>query len=82
MSIKVEVISRRGYHLCEEVVETINKIQKELAFDFDIRYIDSDFALELRFGEEVPVTLINGARHDFLRIDSERFKREIIRQLP
>jgi shikimate kinase len=42
-------------------------------FDLEIVFIDGDAELEKLYGEEVPVTMINGKRHDYFRVDRARF---------
>ena len=39
--------------------------------------VDDDPALRERFGEEVPVTFVDGAQHDFWRVDAERLRRAL-----
>ena len=78
MSIKVEVISRRGCHLCEVAEEIVRDVQQEVPFELEVMFVDGDVELESKYGEEVPVTLINGRRHDYFRVDRLRFKKAII----
>ena len=47
--------------------------KNEAEFDFEVVFIDGDADLEKEYGEEVPVTLINGKRHDYFRVDRARF---------
>ena len=79
MSIKVEVISRRGCHLCEVAEEIVRDVQQEVPFELEVMFVDGDIELESKYGEEVPVTLINGQRHDYFKVDRERFKSELLR---
>jgi len=51
----------------------VKDIQKNHEFELEIIYIDGDAGLEEAYGEEVPVTLINGKRHDYFRVDRARF---------
>jgi hypothetical protein len=51
----------------------VKEIQKDHEFELEIIYIDGDAGLEKEYGEEVPVTLINGKRHDYFRVDRARF---------
>jgi hypothetical protein len=51
----------------------VKEIQKDYEFELEIIYIDGDAGLEKEYGEEVPVTLINGKRHDYFRVDRARF---------
>jgi hypothetical protein len=51
----------------------VKEVQREHEFDLEIIYIDGNAGLEKEYGEEVPVTLINGKRHDYFRVDKARF---------
>jgi hypothetical protein len=39
--------------------------------------IDDDPALQERFGEEIPVTFVDGRQHDFWRVDPARLRRAL-----
>jgi glutaredoxin len=69
----VTVYSRGNCHLCESALLTLAQLQKEFAFEIDEKLIDGDANLEKEYGEQVPVILIDGKRHDFFRVDPERF---------
>ena len=69
----VTMYSRRNCHLCEVAKEVVESARNEADFEFKVVFIDGDAALEKEYGEEVPVTLINGKRHDFFRVDRARF---------
>jgi len=73
MKSSVIIYSRRGGHLCEVAEKLVKEIQKDYEFELEIIYIDGDAGLEKEYGEEVPVTLINGKRHDYFRVDRARF---------
>jgi len=49
-------------------------MKAELDYSIDIKYIDGDAELENLYGEQVPVTHIDGEHHDFWRVDPERFR--------
>ena len=70
----VTVYSRHGCHLCENAVNVLEGLREELAFEFEIIYIDGNPELEKLYGEQVPVTHIDGVHHDFWRVDPERFR--------
>ena len=72
MNPEVTVYSRRGCHLCEAAEAIIREVNREIPFDLKVIYVDGDSTLEKEYGEEVPVTLINGKRHDFFKVDRER----------
>ena len=73
MKTRVTMYSRRNCHLCEVAKEVVESARNEADFDFEVVFIDGDAGLEKEYGEEVPVTLINGKRHDYFRVDRARF---------
>lgn len=79
MSIEVTIYSRADCHLCEVAMATLLELQKDLEFEIDKKLIDGNPELEKQYGEQVPVILINGAMHDFFRVDPERFRNSISR---
>lgn len=70
----VTIYSRKECHLCEEALGVLQRLKNELHFDIVEIFIDGDEELEKRFGEQVPVTLIDGVHHDYWRVDPIRFK--------
>ena len=46
----------------------------DLGESFDEVDIDADPDLADRFGEEVPVTFVDGRQHDFWRVDETRLR--------
>ena len=70
----ITVFSRHGCHLCDVAVETLESMKKELDYAIEIKYIDGNSELEKLYGEQVPVTHIDGEHHDFWRVDPERFR--------
>ncbi|MEY3736719.1 MAG: hypothetical protein RLZZ251_435 [Actinomycetota bacterium] len=78
--ITVEIFSRSGCHLCEVAESIVKEVQREIAFQLTVTLIDGNSDLEAKFGEEVPVTFINGERHDYFRVDAKRFRDALLRQ--
>ena len=76
---RVTVYSRHNCHLCDVAFETLTALQGELDFDLTKVYIDGDLELERKYGEQVPVILIDGEQHDFWRVDPERFRSSLER---
>jgi glutaredoxin len=75
MSEEPEVLlyGRSGCHLCDVAEETLNELARELRFSLSKVLIDGNLDLEKKYGEQVPVIMINGKVHDFFRVDPERF---------
>ena len=75
--IEVTVYSRSNCHLCEVALEVIDEIRNEYEFTITKILIDGNAELEEKYGEQVPVILINNQQHDFFRVDPERFRSAI-----
>ncbi len=71
---RVTLYSRVACHLCDEARTLIEAVCAELGESFTEVDIDTDRALRERFGEEVPVTFVDGAQHDFWRVDPRRLR--------
>ena len=50
------------------------KIGGELNFEIKEILIDGDQELQSLYGEQIPVTQIDGVHHDYWRVDPERFR--------
>jgi len=72
--IEVSIYSRSNCHLCEVALAVLEEIRSELDFQITKILIDGKPELEEKYGEQVPVILINGQPHDFFRVDPERFR--------
>lgn len=75
----ITVYTRRGCHLCEVAVETLESLQSELDFDIEKCFIEGDPGLLEKYGEQIPVIHIDGEHHDFYRVDPERFRSSLDR---
>jgi glutaredoxin len=72
---QVQIYSRRGCHLCDDALRTLENLQKELGFEIQEIFIDGDSELEYQYGEQVPVIHIEGKPHDFFTVNPERFRK-------
>jgi hypothetical protein len=57
----------------------VKEVKREIDFELAISFVDEDKSLNEKYGEEVPVTLINGERHDYFKVDRDRFRNAISR---
>ncbi|CAN5346276.1 glutaredoxin family protein [soil metagenome] len=74
---RVTVYSRPGCHLCDQAEEAVAAVCAELGESYVVVMIDEDPALQARFTDEVPVTFVDGAQHDFWRVDPARLRRAL-----
>ena len=74
MTARVTFYSRVGCHLCDDAREVVARVCAELGESFEEVDIDSDGDLADRFGDEVPVTFVDGRQHDFWRVSADRLR--------
>lgn len=72
--VEVSIYSRSNCHLCDVALEVLEQMQSEFSFTINKKLIDGDLELEDKYGESVPVILINNVPHDFFRVNPERFR--------
>ncbi len=75
--IEVQIYSRTGCHLCDVAEAKLMELQSALEFKLTKELIDGNLELEREYGDKVPVILINGAPHDYWRVNQERFTKAI-----
>lgn len=71
---RVTLYSRPGCHLCDAAREVVARVCDDLGEAFVEVDIDSDPELLGRFGEEIPVTFVDGRQHDFWRVSESRLR--------
>ena len=71
---RVTLYSRTGCHLCASAREVVARVCADLGESFDEIDVDADGDLADRFGDEVPVTFVDGRQHDFWRVDEARLR--------
>ncbi len=57
--MRLTVLSRSYCHLCDDMITALKEFQSRNQLEFDIEMVDVDLdaALELRYGDKVPVLL-------------------------
>lgn len=70
----VELLTRAGCHLCEDARAVVADVAGGLGLPWHEVDIDGDAALTARYGEEIPVVLIDGVQRDFWQIDPVRLR--------
>ena len=74
MTARVTLYGKPGCHLCDDARAVIQQVCAELGESYDEVSILDDPSLEERFGEEIPVTFVDGRQHDFWRVDPDRLR--------
>jgi hypothetical protein len=68
------LLARPGCHLCDDARAVIAAVCAELGVPWSERDITEDPEEFRRHADDVPVTLVDGAPHDFLRVSADRLR--------
>ncbi len=79
MSARVLLYSKPGCHLCEDARAIIERVCAEVGTSYDEVDITTSAALMAEYGEQIPVTVVDGAQHDFWRVDEARLRAALTR---
>ena len=71
---RITLIGKPGCHLCDEAREVVAAVAAEMGVGWEERSILDDPALQDRYAEQIPVTLVDGRPHDFWRVSAERLR--------
>ncbi|MEO7448668.1 MAG: glutaredoxin family protein [Humibacillus sp.] len=71
---RVVLLGRPGCHLCEAARAVVERVADELGVSWAERSIEEDPELVRRYAEQIPVTFVDGKRHDFWRVDEARLR--------
>ena len=74
---RITLYTRPGCHLCDDARAVIEGVCADLGESFEEVDISADDELEDRFGEDVPVTFVDGRQHDFWRVDEGRLRQAL-----
>jgi glutaredoxin len=74
---RVELVTRANCHLCQEAEATLARLAPELGFEWRAVDVDGDAERQDRYGDRVPVVLIDGREHGYWRIEEQRFRAAI-----
>lgn len=68
------MLSKPGCHLCVDAEAVVAEVCAELGTTYEVVDVTTDPALMATYGEQIPVTFVDGAQHDFWRVDPERLR--------
>lgn len=77
---RVTLFTKPGCHLCDDARAVVEEVCAELGEAWNEVDILSSEELSARYGEEIPVTLVDGAQHDFWRVDPDRLRAALSRR--
>ena len=79
---RITLIGRPGCHLCDDARAVVEQVAGELGVGWQEQSVDDDPALRAQWGDHIPVTLVDGSRHDFYRVSPERLRAALSRPAP
>ncbi len=71
---RIIFIGRSGCHLCDEAEAVVAAVAEESGVGWVKRLVDEDPDLLARWGDQVPVTLVDGQPHDYYRVSAQRLR--------
>jgi glutaredoxin len=71
---RVTVVTRAGCHLCAEAESTVAQLSNELGFVWTTLDVDADPERQDRYGDRVPVILVDGREHGYWRVEPARLR--------
>lgn len=77
MSDRVTLYGKPGCHLCDDARAIVTQVCAELGVTWSEIDITQDEQLFKEYGEQIPVTFVDGRQHDFWRVDPVRLKRAL-----
>jgi hypothetical protein len=79
VSARVILYGKPGCHLCDDARAVVERVCADLGEAYEEVSILDDPALLDRYGEEIPVTLVDGRQISFWRIDEDRLREALAR---
>lgn len=74
MTARVRLYSKPGCHLCDDARVIIERVCADTGTSYDEVDITSSPDLLRAYGEQIPVTVVDGRQHDFWRVDEARLR--------
>jgi glutaredoxin len=74
---RITLYSKPGCHLCDDARRVIDVVCEELGTSYDEVDITTSPELMDAYGEQIPVTFVDGRQHDFWRVDPARLRKAL-----
>lgn len=72
---RIVLLTRAGCHLCADARVAIERLVAEFGVSWEERDISNDAVALARWGNWVPVTLLDGVEYGVFRVDERRLRR-------
>jgi hypothetical protein len=71
---RITLIGKAGCHLCDAAREIVAKVAADLGVGWVEYDINEEPQLKEDYWDLIPVTLVDGRRHDFWKVDEARLR--------
>jgi glutaredoxin len=71
---RITLYGKPDCHLCDDARQVIEVVCAEVGTSYDEVDITTSPELMDAYGEQIPVTFVDGHQHDFWRVDPERLR--------
>jgi len=75
--IRIDIYSRPGCHLCDDAKTLIEQFRSGFAIELQTINVETSPELESRYGNDIPVVLINGHEAFRHRVDRKELERKL-----
>ncbi len=76
--VRLTLYSKPGCHLCEEMKAVVQRVAARVPLELAEVDISRDPALMVRYGDQIPVLLIDGFKAAKYRIDERELEQKLI----
>jgi len=77
MTARITLYGKPGCHLCDDARQVIEAVCAETGTSYDEVDITTSPDLVEAYGEQIPVTFVDGRQHDFWRVDAARLRQAL-----
>ena len=78
MTRELTVFVRQGCHLCTDMLQSLEHLKSELDFSYRVRDVDEDEALAARYGDRVPVLVVDATELCWYFLDADRLREYLL----
>ena len=79
---RITLYSRPGCHLCDDARAVVERVCADTGEEYLEVDVTGSAELVRAYGEQIPVTLVDGRQHDFWRVEEARLRRALERPAP
>ena len=74
---RITLLTKPGCHLCDDARAVIERVAADTGVAWHEVDILSNPELQVKWWDQIPVTLVDGVQHDFWRVDEQRLRRAL-----